>query len=143
MKATNQDVEKCVEYSENPELLKEVLAGLEIDITFLRKAKYFDDDKDERNIYEVKLSRPNKNFVKFTFGDSINNTQKGEKPDVYDILASVSSDYNCPDNFDDFCSEFGYDTDSRKAEQTFKRCLEQSKKLRTVFTSEEAEAMPR
>lgn len=38
-------------------------------------------------------------------------------PTEYDILASVTK-YD-PGTFDDFCSDYGYDTDSKKAEKTY------------------------
>lgn len=38
-------------------------------------------------------------------------------PTEYDILAAVTK--NDPGTFDDFCADYGYDTDSKKAEQTY------------------------
>ena len=61
---------------------------------------------------------------------------------LYQILTCIRSEYFCPDTFNDFCSEFGYDTDSRKAEKTFFSLQEQSKKLQTIFTAEEIESFP-
>jgi hypothetical protein len=49
-------------------------------------------------------------------------------PTIADVLGSLRMDANCPDSFKDFCSEFGYYTDSRKAEKIWKAC--QSIKLR-------------
>jgi hypothetical protein len=38
-------------------------------------------------------------------------------PSSYDILAAITK---CdPGTFDDFCSNYGYDTDSRKAEKIY------------------------
>ena len=39
-------------------------------------------------------------------------------------------------DFEDFCSEFGYDTDSRKAERTHKACQRTRAKLARVFTGD-------
>lgn len=40
-----------------------------------------------------------------------------------DVLASVASDARFGrESFDDFCSELGYDTDSRKAYATWEQC---------------------
>lgn len=61
---------------------------------------------------------------------------------LYSILTCVRSEYSCPATFDDFCTEFGYDTDSRKAYRTFEACTEQSRKLSRVFTPEEIESFP-
>ena len=35
--------------------------------------------------------------------------------------------------FEDWCSDFGYDADSRKAEKTFKVCEHQAKRLRSFL----------
>lgn len=39
----------------------------------------------------------------------------GKRPTPYSVLASISGDIHCPDSFADFCAEYGYDEDSRKA----------------------------
>lgn len=53
-----------------------------------------------------------------------------DKPDAATVLDCLCSDATCPDTFDDFCSEYGYDTDSRRAERTFKACLKSRDDLR-------------
>lgn len=60
-------------------------------------------------------------------------------PTAYDILACLSPMYE--DTFEDFCSAFGYDTDSRTAEDTYKRCIEQDRQLHKLFTHEELEQL--
>jgi hypothetical protein len=40
-----------------------------------------------------------------------------KQPSLYDILACITK-YD-PKTFEDFCSSYGYDTDSRKAEETY------------------------
>jgi hypothetical protein len=62
---------------------------------------------------------------------------------LYSILACISSDYYIPDTFEDFCHEFGYDTDSMKAESIYHDCLFQSKQLKKVFTDAEIQCLPR
>jgi len=45
------------------------------------------------------------------------------EPAAYDTLESLLSEAQCGDNsFEEFCAELGYDTDSRKAEATYKAC---------------------
>ena len=73
--------------------------------------------------------------VTFPFWNSI--AAGSEEPSAYDVLACISGDVNCPDTFKDFCSEYGYDEDSRKAEQTFKRCRALAVKLQEFFTEQE------
>ena len=60
----------------------------------------------------------------------------GKRPTPYDVLACISGDIHTPDTFEDFCGEYGYEEDSRKAEATWKRCAEFAAKLRTFFPVE-------
>lgn len=62
-------------------------------------------------------------------------------PTAYDILACISSDHNCPETFEEWCAEFGYDTDSRRAEAVYRRCKDFAYKLIRFFTSEELAAL--
>lgn len=38
--------------------------------------------------------------------------------------------------FEEFCSEFGYDTDSRKAYKTYKACQTAAKKLERIYSGD-------
>ena len=60
--------------------------------------------------------------LSFDFWNSLNDCQQGKEPTAYNVLACISSNVNCPDTFGNFCREYGYDADSRKAFATFKRC---------------------
>jgi hypothetical protein len=45
-------------------------------------------------------------------------------PSVSDILSSLACDARCSEtSFDDWCSELGYDTDSRKAFDMYQACV--------------------
>lgn len=52
---------------------------------------------------------------------SMGSALKGS-PDAKYVLESLFMDAQTPDAFPAFCSEFGYDEDSRKAEATWKAC---------------------
>lgn len=55
------------------------------------------------------------------------------KPDPIDLLYSLVSDASaCDESFDDWCSNYGYDTDSRKALDTYLKCQENALKLRKM-----------
>lgn len=61
---------------------------------------------------------------------------KGKAPkadDVLDCLASDASGIENARSFEDWCGDYGYDTDSRAAEKTFKTCEHQAKRLRTLL----------
>jgi len=52
-------------------------------------------------------------------------------PTSYDLLATLTK-YN-PGLFEDFCGDFGYDTDSRKAEQTYFAVQKEWSKVHRLF----------
>lgn len=94
------------------------------------------------NQYKVTLSAKHREPVTFDFWGSLNDQQKGEDPSAYDVLACVSGDVNCPETFEYFCAEYGYDEDSRKAFATFERCHDFARKLRDFFPEgEERDAL--
>jgi len=118
---------------------------------------YFDDDKESRDIYEITLTRGNKTYI-FKFGQSFNRSnnpnwqppiRKGmtmydmekaklahkkmiQAPTEYDVLASITK-YG-PGTFKDFCDEFGYDTDSRKAEKTYFAVQDEYENINKLFS---------
>jgi hypothetical protein len=58
---------------------------------------------------------------------------KGAEPTAEEVLDCMASDAAGVENaqsFDDWCSEYGYDTDSRKALRTFNTCKRQGERLR-------------
>lgn len=60
-------------------------------------------------------------------------------PTAYDVLACLQK-YPVG-TFEDFCSEFGYDEDSRTAEKTYKAVLKEYNSLCTLFSDEELEQL--
>ena len=56
-------------------------------------------------------------------------------PTQASVLYCLLSDAQLADqNFDDFCSEFGYDPDSRKDFKIYESCCETLQKIRKLFT---------
>ncbi|MCR4331052.1 MAG: hypothetical protein NUV49_04215 [Patescibacteria group bacterium] len=146
-------------------------------------AKYFDDDKETRDIYQITITRGTRSYS-FPFGQSINNSgkyhainiygknqnngntvfpptweppmvnrggdplKKGmdykknpnfSAPSAYDVLAAIQK--NDPGTFHDFCMDFGYDEDSRRAEKTYEAVKEEYTQLSRLFTDSELEEM--
>ncbi len=89
--------------------------------------------------YRVTLWRDGKpGRVSFDFWGSYRDHQTGNKElTAYDVLACISGDANTPETFEDFCDEYGYDEDSRRAFETFRRCNKLARKLRRLFTVSE------
>ena len=56
------------------------------------------------------------------------------EPTSADVLSCLISDATrAEDSFEDFCSNLGYDNDSRKAEATFKACAAMGPKIRKLL----------
>lgn len=64
---------------------------------------------------------------------------KGKIPTAYSILSCLTK-YD-PGSFEDFCSEFGYDTDSKKAEKTYNAVVDEYKNVAMLFTDSEIEEL--
>ena len=60
-------------------------------------------------------------------------------PNEYDVLACLEK-YD-PGTFEDFCSEFGYDEDSKTAERIYIAVIKQYKDLTKIFTEEQMEEL--
>lgn len=83
----------------------------------------------------VKMSdgdRPVKMTTYFSMGSGHN----GKAPELGDVLDCLASDAASVENardFADWCSEYGYDTDSRKAHRTYTVCKRQAERLRKLL----------
>lgn len=154
---------------------------------FLRHGKHFEDDTHTRDIYEVTMTRGDREY-KFNFGQSIINSGvvlfhtggkrtrhtgfimpddlrkkaeaeplkkrrivtgwmsrehfslhglkfKFQHPTAYNVLACLQK--SDPESFDNFCSEFGYDTDSKQAEKTHQTVRDEWLNVERLFTESE------
>lgn len=102
------------------------------------------DDSRPVNHFIATLKRGKKR-MSFDFFDSINNYEKGVKElDAYSVLSCCSSEIHCPDTYEEFCSEFGYDAydvntgkRDKNNSKTFLALKKFSTKLQKFFDSEE------
>ena len=118
---------------------------------------YFPTDTQVRDCYSIRVERidaPQKYFT-FDFGDSIYNTElrswinpdreKRDKikdwPTTYSILSTLSAESNQYNTLQDFCDNMGYDTDSRKALDTYLACQEMATKINNFFTPSELDTL--
>jgi hypothetical protein len=124
--------------------------GTKFKAAFLGNMKYFDDDTEKRDVYEITLERTGKKWS-FQFGqyiansgDKVKRNPKGETlydhellnrkriaPTPYDVLAAITK-YD-PEDFENFCANYGYDTDSRKAEKTYFAVQKEYKHVVNMF----------
>jgi hypothetical protein len=61
---------------------------------------------------------------------------------LYSILCCIKTDGYITDIFEDFCSDFGYNEDSRKDYELFLQCNKQAKKIRKIFSTQDLEYLP-
>ena len=62
-----------------------------------------------------------------------------EEPTAYDILCCLTK--HDPGDFEWFCSDFGYDTDSIKANETYKAVKDEYQNMCILFSDEELEEL--
>ena len=109
-------------------------------VKFLGHRLYFNDDKQCRDVFSITLVNKIHRFT-FKFGQSINaSTGSGDnKPTAYDVLAAITK---YPTSyFEDFCSEFGYDVDSRKAYKIWRACEKEWLNIKLLFNEEQIEQL--
>lgn len=146
------------------------LTNSELHIEFYAYDKHFDDDKEKRFIWNVTLKREMRSYS-FKFGGSIQDTYNAVKlkkplksiadkddfdrnirivtaqrnisklktPTAYDILTCLTK-YD-PGSFENFCSEFGYDIDSRKAEKTYNAVVNEWHHIAMLYNDQELEQL--
>ena len=89
----------------------------------------WDNDHDhDHYCFPVTIRKDGKS-MRIHFGQSL--AKGSTPPDEYDIIACLTKDD--PGSFENFCSDFGYDTDSRRAEKTYKAVKAEWKKMLRVF----------
>lgn len=124
---------------------------------FTEHKKYFEDDKETRDVYTITLTREGKKPFVFSFGQSIAKSgtinsnkvytedfmrkgniiakpkdyaQKRESPTAYDALSCLTK-YEVG-TFDDFCSDFGYESNS-KAEKIYIAVQKEYSEVKRLF----------
>ena len=117
--------------------------GIGFTAKFVEHGKHFADDTDSRNIYDLTLYRSGQgaNSDSFTvrFGQSLADTATNTAPGPYDMLVCLTK--SDPGSFEDFCDDYGYDTDSRKAYATWKAVCAEWHKVESFFTANELEQL--
>ena len=99
------------------------------------------DKKDEwkrtATKYNCKITFKNQSYT-FNFWMGSAHTKAPSKKDV--LYSFIMDDVSCMD-FNEFCSNFGYDGDSLKALKTFKACQTQTDSFYRLFDEEEREML--
>jgi hypothetical protein len=87
--------------------------------------------------YRVTLSKKGRQRLAFDYWGSAADASAGKEPTPHSVLSCIASDIYTPETFEEYCSEYGDDPDSRKALQTFNRAHRHAVKLREFFTDAE------
>lgn len=156
------NVTKLMEKSKYNEAAAEFLHYTQAKISkeFKKIGKHFEGDKNDRPIYLITISKGERKYS-FNFGESINHLQENKQkikvwggaffkkhldellaknpPSDYSILAALEK--HDVGSFENFCSEFGYEQDSRKAEKIYNSVKNEFKSLQIIFTDKELELM--
>ena len=97
------------------------------------------DDKDTRMVVRFRMYNSRGEYS-FEFGMSIADTREfKDKPTSYDALACLTK-YD-PGTFEDFCSDYGYNDDSREAERIYKVVVREWKAVRELYNDDELEVL--
>lgn len=95
-------------------------------------------DNVTAKLARVALKNVSKNSI--AWRDGVLNNQITVYPAVAGLLYSLQFDAGaCEQSFDYWCSEYGYDTDSRKALETYLLCQQNAGKYNQLFSREQRE----
>lgn len=111
-----------------------------------QKAPIWQKGNEQHGVnYWCVLSNKNGKSYGFDYWGSIKDKENDAKgypkaPTAYDILASLDT-YSDGYTFEDFCTTYGYDEDSRLAEKIYKAVQYQTEKLKEILTLEAQEEL--
>lgn len=106
------------------------------------------DEKTPKQHYIVSIPGIQKSFDYYCKTKPVYGSKKPVEKQGFDtsealsFLGCIFGDAECGDmHFSDFCFDFGYDEDSRKAFQTWEACAETGRKLRALFSRSQMESI--
>jgi len=107
---------------------------------FTHYGGHFEDETENRDNFRCTFSRGRKRLV-INYGQSLalSDGAGGSPPHPYEVLACITK--RNPWSFSEFCSDYGYSEDSRKAKKLYKATLKEWKGVEAFFTAEEREAL--
>ena len=107
---------------------------IEAEYTGNKKAEW-GNNTENWNHHEVTVTNTETGEqTSFDFWGSIVNPELSSEYDVLNAFYCFVSDaMSGQESFESFCSEFGYDTDSRRAEKTWKACQKSYDDLQSIY----------
>jgi len=116
----------------------DALEALPVAIKYVAEVPSKWDEKTPRTVDQWRVTISSKaGFHSFDYFTGLGLRAKGrpKAPKVADVLNSLILDASAADeNFDDWCDNFGYSSDSIKALNTYKACLDTARALRKHFS---------
>jgi hypothetical protein len=154
----SEDIKQCLKYSSaknriikgvhypEREDARRLFEEIEVKIKRIGERVGFPFDKKgtaPHFVYSITIHRADdRKTPPFKFYGSAHDFENDTDITPYDVLTSVSCDFFAPNNFNDFCAEFGYDEDSRSALRIFRAVQVQKARLRMVFNEHEVRLLP-
>lgn len=102
--------------------------GIKLHILDEEFRPYFPGEVESRSVFKCRLTRKGKQYT-FNFGQAL--AYPGKEPGMYDVLACLTKDD--PGSYQDFCWEYGYESCSRQAYDTYKSVLKEWKAVNRMF----------
>lgn len=100
------------------------------------------DDEWRRTAHHYKcVLKCGRRQMTVPFSQGCAHTSEPTAADVLDCLASDAAGIENARSFEDWAGEYGYDTDSRKAERTFRTCERQAESLKRLVGPEAYETL--
>ena len=116
------------------------VSGILADAMLLRDPLKAESDNWQETAHHWLVTIGGQTFDYYTGGAHV--TEKGtpKKPSLDDVLHALVSDATaCDESFEDWCDNYGYNSDSRKALAIYLQCQENAKKLRKAGVNIAAE----
>ena len=102
-----------------------------------KEVSFQDKGNNDRRVMHAKQSGNEVIFDARGYRYTLSKQEKA--PSAYTIITCLTK--HDPGTFQDFCDNFGYDTDSRKAETTYHAVMKGYSDLSKIFSMEELEEM--
>jgi hypothetical protein len=114
--------------------LETLCAQLEISMSYVDRGIRIEKDMHrpwEHHAYTVKVTRGAESF-ETAYKQGLAHE---DGPSLVAVLACLMSDASAGElgSFEDFCGEFGYDTDSRRAESAYNACRDAAAAMRRML----------
>ena len=120
-----------MDYTDYEKLAKDFAAKTGTRLTILSQDYKVNEnwgDNTPRCVFKCRLSRNGQRYT-FDFWQSI--IDGGKRPTMYEVLACLQK-YDVG-TFWEFCNEFGYDIDSRRAECVYREVCREYKAVQRLF----------